>query len=77
MKMNIQTAKLELIQWLSTIDNPQIIEKILAIRSDEKADWWNNLSTDEQKSIETGISDAKVGKLHSHAEARKAYGKWL
>lgn len=40
MEMNLQTTKLELIQWLSTIDNPSIIEKILAIRNNEKEDWW-------------------------------------
>lgn len=38
MEMNLQTTKLKLIQWLSTIDNPSIIEKILAIRNNEKED---------------------------------------
>lgn len=75
--MNLETKKLELIQWLSTIDNPSIIEKILAIRDNEKEDWWDDLSDLEKESIHKGIEDAKEGKLKVHDEARKIYGKWL
>ncbi len=75
--MNLQATKLELIQWLSTIDNPKIIEKILAIRADEKEDWWDNLSALEKESINKGIEDADAGNLKDHGQARKIYGKWL
>ena len=75
--MNLQATKLELIQWLSTIDNPKIIEKILAIRADEKEDWWDNLSALEKESINKGIEDAEAGNLKDHDQARKIYGKWL
>lgn len=75
--MNLQATKLELIQWLSTIDNPSIIEKILAIRANEKEDWWDYLSTLEKESINKGIEDADAGNLKDHDQARKIYGKWL
>ena len=77
MEMNLQATKLELIQWLSTIDNPSIIEKILAIRNNEKEDWWENLSALEKESINKGIKDADAGNLKNHDQARKIYGKWL
>lgn len=77
MEMNLQAKKLELIQWLSTIDNPRIIEKILAIRNNEKEDWWANLTALEKESINKGIEDADAGKLKDHDQARKIYGKWL
>ena len=77
MEMNLQAAKLELIQWLSTIDDPIIIEKILAIRNNEKEDWWENLSALEKESINEGIEDADAGNLKDHDQARKIYGKWL
>ncbi len=77
MEMNLQAAKLELIQWLSTIDNPITIEKILAIRDDEKEDWWDNLSAPEKESINKGIEDADTGNLKDPGQARKIYGKWL
>jgi len=77
MEMNLHAAKLELIQWLSTIDNPSIIEKIKAIRDNEKEDWWENLSAQEKESINKGIEDADAGNLKDHAQARNMYGKWL
>lgn len=77
MEMNLQATRLELIQWLSTIDNPSIIEKIMAILNNEKEDWWDNLSALEKESINKGIEDADAGNLKDHDQARKIYGKWL
>jgi predicted transcriptional regulator len=77
MKRNLHTTKLELIQWLSTIDNPIILEKVLAIRNNEKEDHWASLSALEKDSINKGIEDADAGKLNDHDQARKIYGKWL
>ena len=77
MKQNVQATKLELIQWLSTLDNPKVLEQILAIRNTTKNDWWPEASADVQQSIEQGVNDADSDKLHPHAEARKLYGKWL
>ena len=38
--LNIQNKKLELIRWLSTIDDLMIINKIFEIKK-EKTDWWD------------------------------------
>ncbi len=77
MDVNIQNKKIELIQWLSTLNDESIIEKIMKLRESEKIDWWEEISKEEIKSIEEGIRDAKSGKLKSHSEARKLYEKWL
>ena len=77
METNLQAAKLELIQWLSTIENPNIIEKIQAIRDDEKEDWWDNLSALEKESVNKGVEDADAGNLKDQDQARQIYGKWL
>ena len=77
MEGSLHAKKLELIQWLSTVDNPGIIEKILAIRNNEKEDWWKSLSALEKESIEKGLKDADAGNLNDHDQARKIYGKWL
>lgn len=47
------------------------------VRKNDTTDWWNELSEDEQKSIESGISDADEGNLRPNSEAKKIYGKWL
>ncbi len=75
--MNIQNMKIELIQWLTTLDDKYLIQKILDLRKSQTKDWWNEISDAEKSSIEKGISDAEDGKLNSHSEARKVYEKWL
>lgn len=77
--MNIDTLneKLELIQWLSTLEDDSMIKKLMQFRKEETKDWWNSVSEEEEKSIEKGISKADNGELKSHAEARKLYEKWL
>lgn len=71
------SKKIELIQWLSTIEDDSVLEKIAAIQLEDTKDWWNSISTDEQKSIENGILDAENGRLNDHSVARKLYEKWL
>lgn len=75
--INLLNTKLELIQWLSTIEDSSIIEKIMDLRKKESIDWWNLISENEKQSIELGINNAESGKLNSHSKARKLYEKWL
>lgn len=76
-KNNILHQKLDLIQWLSGLEDISIIQKIMDLRKHEDQDWWNSLSVDEKTSIEKGIEDAESGKLTSHSSAKKLYEKWL
>jgi len=77
MDINIQNKKIELIQWLSTLNDESVIEKIMELKENEKTDWWKKISKEEKNSIEQGIRDADFGKLKSHSEAKKLYEKWL
>jgi len=76
-ELNIQNKKLELIQWLSTIEDSTIIEKIMDLRKKESKDWWNSISENEKESLEQGLKEADSGKLNPHSNARKLYEKWL
>jgi len=76
-ELKLQNQKLELIQWLSSIEDLDLIQKLIDIKDQNEKDWWDQLSTEELISIEKGISDANAGKLVTHEEARKIYGKWL
>lgn len=77
MDINFQNKKIELIQWLSTIDDQILIDKLMLLRKKEKADWWNEISLGEKSSIKKGIQDANDGKLNSHLDVKKVYEKWL
>lgn len=76
--INIQNKKIDLIQWLSTIENETILDKVSALISTEmKNDWWQNANEEERKSIEKGILDADEKRLKPHSKAKAIYGKWL
>lgn len=77
--MNAETLnnKIELIQWLSSLEDNSIIEKLVKFRKEETKDWWETISNEEKESIERGISDSNEGKLELHSNVRKIYEKWL
>ena len=77
MDINLQNKKIELIQWLSTLNDVSLIDKLVKLREKEKTDWWNEISASEKESIEKGILDADNGKLTSHSAVKKIYEKWL
>lgn len=77
MNSQILNEKLELIQWLSTLEDTSTIKKLTQFRKEETKDWWNSISDEEKKSIEKGIAEADENDVKPHSEARKLYEKWL
>ena len=73
----ILDKKIELIQWLSSLEDKVIIEKIIQLRRTETKDWWETTQSEEKASITKGIEDADNNKLNPHSSARKIYEKWL
>ena len=77
MSLSLENKKIELIQWLSTLNDTSLIDKLMKLREKEKNDWWNEISENEKISIEKGIQDADNGKLTSHSNVKEIYEKWL
>lgn len=77
MNAQILNKKIELIQWLSTLEDNSILDKLLEFRKEETKDWWHSISEEERESIEKGMLEAENGELTSHSEVRKIYEKWL
>ena len=73
----ILNEKIELIQWLSSLDDKIILDKNSQFTKKETKDWWNTISNEEKISIEKGIEDADNKKLNDHTYVRKLYEKWL
>ena len=73
----ILDQKIELIQWLSSLDDKTILDKLVQFRKNETKDWWNTISNEEKISVEKGIEDADNKKLNDHSSVRKLYEKWL
>jgi len=78
-EMNIQAEKLRLIEWILKVNDKMVIERLRKIKEDysESEDWWDELNQEEIDSIKRGLKDIQDGKVHSHEEARKIYGKHL
>lgn len=74
---NIESKKLALIQWLTSLNDVSMIDKILELKNKESKDWWDETSDEEKESIEKGLEDANSRKLKPHSEIRKKYEKWL
>ncbi len=77
MDLSLENKKIELIQWLSTLNDISLIDKLMKLREKEKTDWWKEISAEERKSIEKGIEDAENGKLIAHSKVKGIYDKWL
>jgi len=74
-KMNIQTEKLDLIEWISGLNDSTIIHKQRQIKEDysQSADWWKHLNKEEKESIDCGLKDFEEANIHSHKESCKLY----
>jgi predicted transcriptional regulator len=77
--MNIQTEKLDLIEWISKLNDNSIIDKLRQIKADysKSKAWSDNLNQEELESINRGLKDFEEGRTHSHDTAQKVYEKYL
>lgn len=64
--MDIQTTKLELLKIILENENFEFIQRVSDFAKKEKQDFWNELSTSEQKEIKNGIEDLNNGKRVSY-----------
>ena len=74
--MGIQSEKLKLIEWLASLTDQAIIEKLKLFKDNfsDKSDWWETLSESEIESIDQGLKDIKEGRIVPHLEVVKKYG---
>ena len=68
--MNNPNSKIELVKIILNIENDKFIDRIVEFVQNEKVDFWNELSSTEQKEIEKGIAQLNNGK-------RVAYNDFL
>lgn len=74
--MGHEAIKLELIEWLTKLEDEETIETLKIVKDANvlDKDWWLDL-TDEQKSgIERGMKDVEEGRVTPHDIVRQKYG---
>ena len=74
--MNIQAEKLDILQTIMNSNDEGFIMDVKAFLSSRKTDWFDELSTEQQKDVLEGIAQADRGETVPHAEVVKLFGKW-
>ncbi|MFO7999874.1 MAG: hypothetical protein R6U46_01415 [Marinilabilia sp.] len=74
--MDRNAIKLELIEWLSRLDDEETIQYLKIVKDLQTAghDWWNDLTENQKKRIEKGLKDIDEGRVRSHEYVKKKYG---
>lgn len=74
--MKHEAIKLELIEWLTKLDDKETIEylKIVKDSKSNENDWWDDLSELQKQGIERGLNDIKNDRTLSHDEVKNKYG---
>jgi hypothetical protein len=74
--MNSQALKLELINWLTGLNDNNLLESIASIKdSTISGDWYDELTPEQKKSLDNGIKDHKKGKTLTSKEFWSRYEK--
>jgi pyruvate-formate lyase-activating enzyme len=74
--MGHEAMKLELIEWLTQLDDEETIEylKLVKDSSSKDEEWWINLSATQKEAIERGLNDVDLGNVMAHEDVKKKYG---
>lgn len=74
--MDLQAEKLNILQTIMNTNDEGLIMDIKAFLGERKADWFDELSGEQQKDVLEGLAQADNGETVPHAEAVKLFGKW-
>ena len=73
--IDLNSTKLELIKWISSLNDDKVLELINSFRiSKTDKDWWEELSDQQKKEIEISLKDLDEGKGISSEEFWKKHG---
>jgi predicted transcriptional regulator len=67
--MNLENRKINLINWLSSIQEEEILAQLEKIQK-EKSDWWDNVSETDKKAINEGLEQMDKGEYLTRSEVR-------
>jgi hypothetical protein len=73
--MGLEAIKLELIEWLTKLDDKETIKYLKVVKDSKTAesDWWGDLPGSVQSGIERGLVDVDKGRVTSHEDVKKKY----
>lgn len=73
--MNIETRKLDIINWVSGLKDESILAKIEQLKPHTK-DWWEMITDQEKEEILDGLAQADKDEVITTEEVLEKYKKW-
>ena len=67
--MNLEARKLNLINWISSMQEADLIEKLEALQK-EGSDWWDQVRKEDKQAIEEGLKQLDRGEFLTRSEVR-------
>lgn len=67
--MNLEARKVNLINWISSVQESEIIERIEALQK-ERSDWWDTVSNEDKRAIDDGLAQLDRGEFLTRSEVR-------
>ena len=67
--MNLETRKINLINWISTLQEESILSKMEEIQG-KSSDWWDGLTTQDKEAINKGINQLDDGDFLDRSQVR-------
>lgn len=67
--MSLHTRKLNLINWISTIQEEEVLAQMEKVQK-ENPDWWNSVSETDKKAICEGLKQLDQGDSLSRSQVR-------
>jgi predicted transcriptional regulator len=73
--MGLEAIKLELIEWLTQLDDADTIEYLKVVKdSKSDSDWWQELTPAQKQSLERGLKDVDAGRVTPHDDVKSRFG---
>ncbi|MCF8371513.1 MAG: hypothetical protein K9H64_07815 [Bacteroidales bacterium] len=74
--MAYDAIKLELIEWLTKLEDVETIEYLKVVKGLKSSghDWWVDLAEEQKQGIERGLQDIDMGRVTPHKEVIEKYG---
>lgn len=74
--MSIEAAKLELIEWLTKLDDEQMLEALLFYKKNhESGNQTEDLTPAQKAKVYKGLDDVQAGRVMESSEVWKKYGR--
>lgn len=74
--MGYEALKLELIEWLTKLEDKETIEYLKGVKDSKLSDhdWWDDLTSEQKQGIERGLKDIDHGRTVPHEEVKRKHG---